>query len=113
MKNARLEEKHAFRVGQIERALAGRPRTVAELCRKHGVSDASIYKWKARFGGMEVSEAKRLRILGWGLNQVHSLTTATRAMADRKFCASRSYLVAILRQFFSLQKRRSMTLRLL
>ena len=36
---------------------------VSELCRKHGVSDASIYKWKARFGGMEVSEAKRLRAL--------------------------------------------------
>lgn len=36
---------------------------VAELCRKHGVSDASIYKWKSRFGGMEVSEAKRLRAL--------------------------------------------------
>ena len=36
---------------------------VAELCRKHGVSDASIYKWKAKFGGMEVSEAKRLKQL--------------------------------------------------
>ena len=36
---------------------------VADLCRKHGVSDASIYKWKAKFGGMEVSEAKRLRSL--------------------------------------------------
>ena len=36
---------------------------VSELCRKHGVSDASIYKWKAKFGGMEVSEAKRLRAL--------------------------------------------------
>ena len=35
----------------------------SDLCRKHGVSDASIYKWKARFGGMEVSEAKRLRAL--------------------------------------------------
>lgn len=34
---------------------------VAELCRKHGVSDASIYKWKAKFGGMDVSEAKRLK----------------------------------------------------
>jgi putative transposase len=33
------------------------------LCRKHGVSDASMYKWKAKFGGMEVSEAKRLRSL--------------------------------------------------
>ena len=37
--------------------------SVAELCRKHGVSDASIYKWKAKFGGMDVSEAKRLRSL--------------------------------------------------
>ena len=36
---------------------------VAELCRKHGVSDASIYKWKAKFGGMDVSEAKRLKQL--------------------------------------------------
>lgn len=37
--------------------------SVADLCRKHGVSDASIYKWKAKFGGMDVSEAKRLRAL--------------------------------------------------
>lgn len=37
--------------------------SVADLCRKHGVSDASIYKWKAKFGGMEVSEAKRLKAL--------------------------------------------------
>ena len=36
---------------------------VSELCRKHGVSDASIYKWRAKFGGMDVSEAKRLRSL--------------------------------------------------
>ena len=40
---------------------AGTP--VSELCRKHGVSDASIYKWKAKFGGMDVSEAKRLKAL--------------------------------------------------
>lgn len=37
--------------------------SVADLCRKHGVSDASIYKWKAKFGGMDISEAKRLRSL--------------------------------------------------
>ena len=36
--------------------------SMAELCRKHGVSDASIYKWKAKFG-MDVSEAKRLKAL--------------------------------------------------
>lgn len=48
-------------IGILKEHEAGVP--VAELCRKHGVSDASIYKWKARFGGMEVSEAKRLRAL--------------------------------------------------
>lgn len=37
--------------------------SVADLCRKHGVSDASIYRWKAKFGGMDVSEARRLRTL--------------------------------------------------
>ena len=37
--------------------------SVADLCRKHGVSDATVYKWKARFGGMDVSEAKRLKAL--------------------------------------------------
>lgn len=33
------------------------------MCRKHGFSDASNYKWKAKFGGMDVSEAKRLKAL--------------------------------------------------
>ena len=37
--------------------------SVADLCRKHGVSDASVYKWKAKFGGLDVSEAKRLKTL--------------------------------------------------
>lgn len=36
---------------------------VSELCRKRGASAASIYKWKAKFGGMDVSEAKRLKTL--------------------------------------------------
>ena len=37
--------------------------SVADLCRMHGISDASIYKWKAKFGGMHVREAKRLKTL--------------------------------------------------
>jgi len=37
--------------------------SVADLCRKHGVSYASIYKWKAQYGGMDVSEAKRPKTL--------------------------------------------------
>jgi putative transposase len=34
-----------------------------ELCRKHGISDATFYKWKAKYGGMTVSETARLRTL--------------------------------------------------
>lgn len=37
--------------------------SVADLCRKYGVSDATVYKWKAKYGGMDVSEAKRLKAL--------------------------------------------------
>ncbi len=47
-------------IGILKEHEAGTP--VSELCRKHGVSDASIYKWK-KFGGMEVSVAKRLKTL--------------------------------------------------
>ena len=35
----------------------------AELCRKHGISDATFYNWRSRYGGMEVSEARRLKSL--------------------------------------------------
>ena len=35
----------------------------AELCRKHGISDATFYKWRSRYGGMQASDAKRLRAL--------------------------------------------------
>ena len=35
----------------------------ADLCRRHGISAATFYNWKAKFGGMDVSEAKRLRAL--------------------------------------------------
>jgi putative transposase len=35
----------------------------ADVCRKHGISDASFYKWKAKYGGMQVSDARRLKAL--------------------------------------------------
>ncbi|ABR64686.1 putative transposase [Sinorhizobium medicae] len=35
----------------------------AELCRKHGMSEATFYAWRAKFGGMDVSDAKRLKVL--------------------------------------------------
>lgn len=35
----------------------------AEVCRRHGISSATFYKWKSKFGGLEVSDARRLRTL--------------------------------------------------
>ena len=35
----------------------------ADMCRKHGISEATFYNWKSKYGGLEVSEAKRLRVL--------------------------------------------------
>jgi putative transposase len=35
----------------------------ADVCRRHGISDATFYNWKAKYGGMEVSDAKKLRAL--------------------------------------------------
>jgi putative transposase len=46
-------------VGFLKQAEAGMP--VKELCRKGGFSDATFYKWRARFGGMEGSDARLLR----------------------------------------------------
>ena len=48
-------------IGFIKQADAGV--NVAELCRKEGFSSATFYKWRAKFGGMEASDAKRLREL--------------------------------------------------
>ncbi len=45
----------------MNEAEAGIP--VPELCRKHGMSDASFYNWRSKYGGMTVSEAKRLKQL--------------------------------------------------
>lgn len=59
MKRSRFSEEQIIAI--LKEQEAGVP--VSELCRKHGVSDASIYKWKAKYGGMEVSEAKRLKAL--------------------------------------------------
>jgi len=59
MKKSRFSEEQI--ISFIKEAEAGMP--VAQLCRKHGFSDASFYKWRTKFGGMDVSEARRLREL--------------------------------------------------
>ena len=48
-------------IGILKEAEAGMK--VADVCRKHGISDATYYNWKSKFGGMSVSEAQRLRTL--------------------------------------------------
>ena len=59
MKRSRFSDEQI--IGILKEHQAGLSAT--ELCRKHGISDATFYKWRSKFGGMEVSEAKRLRTL--------------------------------------------------
>jgi putative transposase len=57
MKRSRFSEEQVIAV--LREQEAGMP--TADVCRKHGISSATFYAWKAKFGGMDVSEAKRLK----------------------------------------------------
>ena len=59
MKSGRFSEEQI--IGILKRHEAGQ--RVADLAREHGVSEATIYSWKSKYGGLEVSEAQRLRQL--------------------------------------------------
>ena len=59
MKRARFTEEQI--TGILREQEAGVP--VADLCRKHGLSSPTFYKWKAKYGGIDVSEARRLKAL--------------------------------------------------
>lgn len=48
-------------IGILKQAEGGRP--VAEVCREHGVGESTFYKWKSKYGGLEVNEARRLKQL--------------------------------------------------
>jgi putative transposase len=59
MKRSRFREEQIIAILREQEAGVA----VAELCRKHGVSSPTFYKWKAKFGGLDVSEARRLKAL--------------------------------------------------
>ena len=59
MKRSRFSEEHITGILKYHQAGLG----AKELCRKHGVSDATFYNWRSKYGGMEVSDAKKLKAL--------------------------------------------------
>ena len=73
MKKSRYSEEQI--IGFLKQADAGMP--IKELCRKGGFSDATFYKWRSKFGGMDVSDAKRLKEL--------DIWAVTRPAADAPF----------------------------
>lgn len=64
MKKSRFTEEQIIKV--LKQAEGGTPTT--EVCRQHGISKGTFFKWKSKFGGMDVSDAKKLR----GLEQENS-----------------------------------------
>lgn len=59
MKRSRFNEEQIIAILKEQEAGLG----TVDLCRKHGISSATFYKWKARYGGLEVSDAHRLKAL--------------------------------------------------
>ena len=59
MRKGRFSEEQIINV--LKEHQAGMP--AAELCRKHGISDATFYTWRSKYGGLEVSDARKLKVI--------------------------------------------------
>jgi putative transposase len=59
MKGSRFKEEQIIAILREQEAGA----KTADICRKHGISSATFYKWKSKYGGLEVSDARRLKVI--------------------------------------------------
>ena len=82
MRKTRYSEEKIIRV--LQEAESGKP--VKEVCREHGIASGTYYAWKAKYGGMTVNEARRLKELGLENRQlkaaVADLTLREQALKD-------------------------------
>ena len=78
MKKSRFSE--AQIIGILKEAENGLP--VAELCRKHGMSDATFYNWRAKYGGMDVSIMKQFKALEEENRRLKKMYAEERLKAD-------------------------------
>ena len=86
MKRSRFNEEQIIAI--LKEQEAGM--ATAEVCRRHGISSATFYKWKSKFGGLDVSEARRLRSLEEENSRLKKLLfAADMARAMAAFFASR------------------------
>ncbi len=87
MKRSRFSEEQIIGILKEHQAGLG----AKEFCRKHGVSDATFYKWRSKYGGMEVSDAKRLKALEAESAKLHN--PGSSAHRFRKYAPTQSNFI--------------------
>ena len=83
MKTTRFNEEQIIRILHEQESGI----TTAEICRNHGIAKSTFYKWKSKFGGMDVSDARRLKTLESENRRLKSLL----ADAHLFFCSRRGF----------------------